>query len=48
MAVSCLSKKNYDHKKTLKKEHSEMLFPEFLVPKNQFPREGWSSLKLSL
>ena len=25
-----------------------MLFPEFLEPKNQFPREGWSSLKLSL
>ena len=34
--------------KSLKKEHSEMLFPEFLEPKNQFPREGWSSLKLSL
>lgn len=31
-----------------KKEHSEMLFPEFLEPKNQFPREGGSSLKLSL
>ena len=25
-----------------------MLFPEFLEPKNQFPREGWSSLKLYL
>ena len=25
-----------------------MLFLEFLEPKNQFPREGGSSLKLSL
>ena len=25
-----------------------MLFLEFLEAKNQFPREGWSSLKLSL
>ena len=29
-------------------EDSEMLFPVFLEPKNQFPRQGWSSLKLSL
>ena len=28
-----------------KKEHSETLF---LETKNQFPRQGWSSLKLSL
>jgi len=25
--------------------HSEMLFPAFLEPKNQFSKEGWSSLK---
>ena len=29
-------------------EHSEMLFLVFLEPKNQFPRQGWSSLKFSL
>ena len=38
-------------------EHSETLFPSFLEreypppppgPKNQFPRQGWSSLKFSL
>ena len=25
-----------------------ILFPVFLEPKNQFPRQGWSSLKFSL
>ena len=29
-------------------EHSETLFPAFLETKNQFPRQGWSSLKFSL
>ena len=29
-------------------EHSETLFPSFLETKNQFPRQGWSSLKFSL
>ena len=29
-------------------EHSETLFPAFLETKKQFPRQGWSSLKLSL
>ena len=28
-------------------EHSETLFPAFLETKNQFPRQGWSSLKFS-
>ena len=32
----------------LKIEHSETLFPAFLETKNQFPRQGWSSLKFSL
>ena len=30
------------------KEHSETLFPVFLEPKNQFPRQGWSLFKFSL
>ena len=29
-------------------EHSETLFPAFLETKNQFPRQGWSSLKFFL
>ena len=29
-------------------EHSETLFPAFLETKNQFLRQGWSSLKFSL
>ena len=29
-------------------EHSETLFPAFVEPKNQFPRQGSSSLKFPL
>ena len=31
-----------------KTEHSEMLSPAFLEPKNQFPRQRWISLKFPL
>ena len=35
-------------RKIVEIEHSESLFPAILEPKNQFPWQGWSSLKFSL
>ena len=42
------SKETPHPQEIIKIEQSATLFPLFLEPKIQFPRQGWSSLKLSL